>query len=115
MMKRVASAIFLLIFTASTVGRIVQRTEAWAAEHTYNSKHSVPNQATESTAEAHKQTPREKQTKLLEDGSVLHVSFVASPNTPSSADAFARMLTGFVTDATYGPRSSRAPPTSFLF
>jgi len=118
MTKRVASVIFLLVFSISTVGRIMDRTEAWAAEHAYHSKHVAKHfaiyKASQSTAEAHKQNPREKQTKLFEDGSVLHVSFPRSSSTPPSADAFARSLAGFVPDPNSRPRSSRAPP-SLLF
>src|SRR5262249_9449538 len=109
-MKRATSIIFLLIFTASSVGRIVNRTEACAAETVRRVKYFDPYQTNQSRAEIQKQNTREKQTKLMEDGSVLHVSFVRSSNTPPMADAFARTPTGFVVDANNGPLSSRAPP-----
>jgi hypothetical protein len=111
MLKRVASAIFLLSFAISSVGRIMDRTEAWAAQHVYRFKHLSPNQTGQSTAEVHKLDKREKQTRLLEDGSVLHVSFLRSSFTPPAADAFARTLTGFVAHLNSRPLSSRAPPT----
>ena len=118
MTKRIATVFFLLIFSLSTVGRIMDRTEAWAAEHAYHSKdfsrHFASYETNQSTAEAHKQITREKQTKLFEDGSVLHVSFARSSNTPPSSDAFARSLADFVQDPNSRPRSSRAPP-SLLF
>jgi len=109
-MKRIASAIFLLSFAISSVGRIMDRTEAWAAQHVYRLKHLYPNGTGHSTAEVHKLDKREKQTRLLEDGSVLHVSILRAPHTPPTADAFARIGTGFVANLNSRPLSSRAPP-----
>jgi len=114
-MKRATSIIFLLIFTASSVGRIVARTQAWAAESVHRAKHLDPHRTGQSTAELQKQNTREKQTKLMEDGSVLHVSFVQSSNIPPATDAFARTLTGFVVDVNNRPLSSRAPPSLLFF
>jgi len=62
-------------------------------------------------AEVQKQAPRQVQTRLVEDGSVLYVPFVRSVNTPPSADAFAHRLTDFVADSNHQTLSSRAPPT----
>ena len=109
-MKRFASTIFLVIFTASIVGRTVERTTAWTALHVRNFKHSDPSHTGTRIAEVQKQAPRQVATKLVEDGSVLYVPFVRSVNTPRSADAFAHRLTDFVADSNHRTLSSRAPP-----
>jgi|SRR5262245_15451343 len=111
MMKRVTASIFLLIFAVSTAGRTIERTEAWAAQHVLKSKPLDPSSPGQPTAETHKQQPREKQTKLLEDGSILHVSFIRSSNTPPSTNALAHPLTGFIADPNDRTLSSRAPPS----
>src|SRR5262245_34333650 len=111
MVKRVASAIFLLIFTASSAVRIMERTEAWAAQHTSNFSHLASDSAGQPLAEVHKQQPREKQSKLLEDGWVLHVSFVRSAHTSLSSDVLLHPLTGFIPDSGERSLSSRAPPS----
>jgi hypothetical protein len=111
MMKRVTASIFLLIFAVSTVRRTVERTEAWAAQNVFKSKHLNPSRAGQPVAEFHKQNPKEKQTRLLQDGWVLHVSFARSSNTPPSANNLVHPLTGFVADLNQRPLSSRAPPS----
>src|SRR5262245_49745999 len=111
MKKRVTAAIFLLIFAVSTVRRTMERTETWAAQHASKSKHLSPSRTGQPTTELHKQNPQEKHTKLLEDGSVLHVSFVRSSDTPPSANALAHPRTGFVADPNHRALSSRAPPS----
>ena len=108
MKKRVTAAIFLLIFAISTVRRTMERTEAWAAQHVFKSKHLSPSQP---TAELHKQKPQEKQTKLPEDGWGLHVSFIRCSNVPPSANALAHPLPGFVADCNHRALSPRAPPS----
>jgi len=109
MVKRVASAIFLLIFAAATAGRIFERTEAWAAQHTY-SKHLASNNSGQPLAETHKHQQRERQSKLLEDGSVLHVSFVSSANAFIYSDVLLHQLTRLIADSNERSLSSRAPP-----
>lgn len=111
MKKRVTAAIFLLIFAASTVRRTMERTETWAAQHASNSKHLSPSRTGPPTAELHKQNPKEKHTRLLEDGWGLHVSFVRSSDTPPSANALSHPLTGFATDPNDQALSPRAPPS----
>jgi len=111
MKKRVTAAIFLLIFAISTVRRTMERTEAWAAQHAFKSKHLSPSSAGQPTAEWHKQKPQEKQTKLPEDGWGLHVSFIRCSNVPPSANALAHPLTGFVADRNHRALSPRAPPS----
>ncbi len=111
MVKRVTATIFLLIFTASMLGRSIERAEVWAAEHKAHSKHSAPHHSATGIAEAHKQGPRQGQTKLSEDGSVLHASFVRSFNAPPSIGILAHGLTGFVADPNGQTVSSRAPPS----
>ena len=110
-MKRVAASIVLLIFAASTVRRTVERTEAWAAQYVFKSKHLFPSGPIQPVAEFHKQNPKEKQTKLLQDGWGLHVSFVRCSNTPPSTNALAHPLTGFVADLNQRALCSRAPPS----
>src|SRR5215468_3066781 len=111
MLKRVTASIFLLIFAVSTVRRTADRTETWAAQNASKSKHFNPSRTAQPVAEFHKQNPKEKQTKLLQDGWVLHVSFVRSSNTPPSANAVLHPLTGFVADPSRRALSSRAPPS----
>ena len=112
-MKWVGSTIFLLIFTSSIVVRTMERTEVWAVEHVHKLKHSELKGTPESTTETHKQNPRQKQTKLFEDGSVVHVSFVRSFDMPPSAGVMLHGLTGFVPDPGGLALSSRAPPALF--
>jgi hypothetical protein len=111
MMKRLAAATFLLIFALSTAVRTMERTEAWVAQRAFKSKHLDPSRAGQPTTELHKQNRQEKQTKLLEDGWGLHVSFIRSSDTPPSANALAHPLTGFVTDPNDRTLSPRAPPS----
>jgi hypothetical protein len=111
MLKRVTSTIFLLVFTVSIVGRTMERTEAWVSQHALNSKHSHPGKAGDSKAELHKQAPRQSQTRLSEDGSVLDISFVRSLNAPPSIHIASYGLTEFVADPNERILSSRAPPT----
>jgi hypothetical protein len=111
MMKRVTAAIFLLIFAVSTAVRTMERTEAWVAQRAFKSKHLDPSRAGQATTELHKQNRQEKQTKLLEDGWGLHVSFIRSSDTPPSANALAHPLTGFATDPNDRALSPRAPPS----
>jgi hypothetical protein len=106
MTKRVTSAIFLLVFTASVIGRSVERTKAWAAEHGHKSAKGIT---------LHKQTDRQSQTKLWEDGTALYVPFVRSFDALSSTNAARRSLTGFVTDPRGQSISSRAPPAILSF
>jgi hypothetical protein len=107
MTKRVVTTIFLLVFTVSVVGRSVERTKAWAAEHGHKSARSI--------TEVHKQSPRESQTKLWEDGTALYVSFIRSFDALPSADIPRRSLTGFVSDPRGQSLSSRAPPAILFF
>jgi len=111
MMKRLAAATFLLIFALSTAVRTMERTEAWVAQRAFKSKHLDPGRAGQPTTELHKQNRQEKQTKLLEDGWGLHVSFIRSLDMPPSANALAHPLTGFATDPNDQPLSPRAPPS----
>src|SRR5262245_38046948 len=100
MTKRVASAIVLLIFTVSIVGRTIERTEAWADQHVHHSQQWAKGPAGNTIGAAHKPATRQTQTtKISEDGSVLDVAFVRSSNVPPSADAFSHGLTGFAEDA----------------
>jgi hypothetical protein len=111
MMKRVTAAIFLLIFVLSTAVRTMERTEAWVAQQAFKSKYLTPSRTGQPTAELHKQNPQAKQTKHLEDGWGLHVSFSRSSDMPPSANALAHPLTGFATDSNDRALSPRAPPS----
>jgi hypothetical protein len=111
MMKRVTAALFLLIFALSTAVRAMERTEAWVAQHASKSKYLNVSRTGQPTAELHKQNPQAKQTKLLEDGWGLHVSFIRSSNTPPSTNALAHPLTGFATEPNDRALSLRAPPS----
>jgi len=107
MTKRVTSAIFILVFTASVIGRSVERTKTLAAEHGHKSAKGI--------TEVHKQIDRQSQTKLWEDGTALYVSFIRSFDALTSADIPRRSLTGFVSDPRGQSLSSRAPPAILFF
>jgi hypothetical protein len=107
--KAAASAILLVLFIAGTIGRTIERTEEWATKHSHHSQRFTQRGET-GTAYLGKQTPHPIQTKLLEDGWVLDVSFVRVPNTPPRAANLAHVLPGFVPEPSNRALSSRAPP-----
>jgi hypothetical protein len=107
--KAAASTILLVLFIACTIGRTIERTEEWAAKQSHHSQRLSHRGAT-GTAYLDKQTPHPMQTKLLEDGWVLDVSFVRVLNTPPQAANLAHVLPGFVPEPNNRALSSRAPP-----
>jgi len=112
MMKRVISTAFLLVFTFATVGRSVERAEAWAAQHAHHKvRPSGHGEKGASIAEAQKQSARQGQTKLEEDGSVLIAWSARSLETPLSSEAQLLNLTHFPVDSLHRTVSSRAPPS----
>jgi hypothetical protein len=110
MLKRVASTVFLLVFIASVVGRTIERTQAWAEQHGLGLKQISQNQAGVGISKGHKSVGRQGQTKLVEDGWALDISFARSLHAPPSHDALAHVLTGFLGDPNRQIFSSRAPP-----
>jgi hypothetical protein len=107
--KAATSAILLVLFIACTIGRTIARTEEWATKHSHHSQRFSQRGET-GTAYLDKQTPHPIQTKLLEDGWVLEVSFVRVLNTPPRAANLAHVLPGFVPEPNNRALSSRAPP-----
>ena len=109
MMKRVTATVFLLAFTASMLGRSVERANAWASQHGHKAKHSTSGHSA-AIGEAQKQSTRQGQTNLQEDGSILLTGFCRSSETPPSTTAPYHALTGFATDSDQRTVSPRAPP-----
>jgi hypothetical protein len=108
-MRKLALTAFLLLYTLSVVVRTMERTEVWAAERLsqfgqHRSTHGP------GFAETGKHSPHQVQTKLLEDGWVLVLPFVASTELPHSEKASHYCLAGFVANPNSRTLSSRAPP-----
>jgi hypothetical protein len=113
-MKKVGLIIFLVTFAVSVVGRSVERTATWAAQHANNDfRHSTPNRTGARLGEGRKHTPWQTQTKLLEDGSMA-VSFDRCPDPPLAESSVNHGP--FTAPADHGDRtlSSRAPPSFLL-
>lgn len=109
-MKKVALRIFLCIFVASVLGRTVERTASWAAQHANDFGHSSPNRTGARMAEGRKHSPWQAHTKLLEDGSMA-VYFEKSPD-PPVAERTVHIGTIFVLPNQGSlTLSSRAPPS----
>ena len=111
-MKRLVLTIFLVIFCASIIGRTVERTASWAAQHSNNDdfKHSTPNRAGARMGEGRKHIPWQVHTKLLEHG-YMAVSFDRSTDPPLSESAVHNNLGAVVTEQIGRTLSSRAPPS----
>jgi hypothetical protein len=111
-MKRLISTVFLLVFTFTMVGRSVERAEAWAAQHTHHKVKPVAHGGKgASIGEAQKQSARQGQTKLEEDGSVLIAWSSRSLEAPPSSEAQLLNLTHFAVDSLRRTVSPRAPPS----
>jgi hypothetical protein len=109
-MKKVALRIFLCIFVASVLGRTVERTASWAAQHANNDfGHSGPNRTGARMAEGRKHSPWQVHTKLLEDGSMA-VSFEKSPDPPLAERTVHHGMIFALPDQGGLTLSSRAPP-----
>ena len=109
MLKRLALTVFLLFYTASTVGLTVWRTQAWASEHSRDLKISRSESGVQ-ISDWHKRSPHHRQTKLLEDASGLVSPFVRTYDPPYSETTVAHLLSDFVAGQSGNVVSLRAPP-----
>jgi hypothetical protein len=111
-MKRFVLTIFLVIFSVSIIGRTVERTASWAAQHSNNDdfKHSTPNRAGSRMGEGRKHTPWQVHTKLLEHG-YMAVSFDRSTDPTLSESAVHHSLGGAAMEQIGRTLSPRAPPS----
>ena len=109
-MRRLISALFIVLYTVSVIGLTIDRTQARAAEHARDSKHGRSKHGAR-IGEWHRRSPRQLNTKLMEDGSVLASPFIYTYPTRYET-ALHHLLSGSI--AVQGARliSSRAPPTA---
>jgi hypothetical protein len=109
MIKKVTPFLFVLFYTLSIVGSTIERTQAWAAERTHDSKRGG-GQHPARISEWHRRPVRQMwQTKILEDGSVLVSPFVQT-NPPHCETALLHFSLGFAPGQSAQASSSRAPP-----
>src|SRR3954467_15807275 len=110
-MKRLALTIFLVTFAASIIGRSVERTASWAAQHSNDDfRHSTPDRAGSRMGEGRKHMPWQAHTKLLEHGS-LAVAFDRSAEPPLSESNVHHGVGAAVSENSGRILSSRAPPS----
>src|SRR5260370_1097466 len=113
MIKRLIPTLFLLVYTSSVLGSTIERTQAWAAERSHDSKHNGAQHPVR-IGEWHRRPARPLwQTKILEDGSFLVSPFVRN-NPPHFETALLHFFVGFAVRQTAQVFSSRAPPTAIL-
>lgn len=109
-MKRIVLTVFLAFFSASIVGRSVERTWTWAAQHASDFGHSKAPSGATRLGEARKHMSWQGHTKLLQDGSA-EAFFVAGQNPVLPETTVHHASTVFVSDQSNRILSSRAPPT----
>ena len=111
-MKRLTPILFLLLYTFTVlVGSTVGRAQAWAAEHSRDSKRHAP-QYLARISEWHRRAPRQMfQTKILEDGSFVVPPFVRHNPTHSEA-VLQHVSAGFIAGHRAKISSTRAPPAT---
>jgi hypothetical protein len=108
-MRKLALTTFLLFYGLSVVVHTMERTEVWAAERLSQFGQHRSNHGP-GIAETGKHSPHHAQTKLLEDGWVLVLAFIASTDLPHSEKASHYCPAGFVASSNSRTLSSRAPP-----
>jgi hypothetical protein len=108
-MRKLLLTAFLLFYSLAVVAHTVERTEVWAADRLNQFGHHGSNHGP-GIAETGKHSPHHVQTKMLEDGWVLVLSFVASTDLPPSEKASHYRLADFVPSPNSRILSSRAPP-----
>ncbi len=113
MTKKVIPILFLFVYTVSVVGSTIERTQAWAAERTRDSKHGG-GQHPERISEWHRRPVHQLwQTKILEDGSFLVSPFVQT-NPPRRETALQHFFLGFALAQSAQAFGSRSPPIAVV-